>query len=238
MSTNKFGLYADNKQVLTLAQFIDNTLDDNIRSSVLGVAEAMVVKDGLPHLNIRTLAVKTGYSVGNISRVFKNQNDLILHIKSKALDEIANHMEQVDHSSPEQCLEGLVNAYISFARQNPSRWRMVFEHNLPKGMETPEWYKRKVETIFRKFEVQLAMLSPELVPEEIKQTTVAFWGGVHGICVFHLASKLGGLTEHDFEEGINLYVKRFIHDSWLSGIGERAPSNFDSLFYVEKLVLH
>ncbi len=216
----------------------DNTLEKTIINSVVTAAEAMVVKGGLDQLSMRALAMETGNSLNKINSVFKSQDDLILHIKAKTLDELDERMGQIRNSYPEQYLEELVKVYVGFARQNPSRWRMVFEHRFPKEIETPDWYKKKVENIFRKFEVQFAIIAPELVPAQLKQTTLAFWGGVHGICLFNLISKIGGLTEEDFEESINLHVKHFIHNNWINMTGTQAFIKCHDLFYKNKLVVH
>ncbi len=183
-----------------------------IKDMVLTAAEELVVEGGLSQLRVRNIAIKIGYTVGSIYMVFENMDDLILHIKGRTLDEMADLMENIQCSGSEQCLEKLAGIYIKFASQNFNRWTMVFDHRLPENVEIPEWYQRKVDRLHRVFETKFALLQPELSASQHKQTALAFLGGIHGICVFMLTTQLGGLKSEDMEESIVLIVKRFVHD--------------------------
>lgn len=196
---------------------------EQIKNMVLVAAEDLVVEGGLPQLRVRNIAVKIGYTVGSIYMVFDNMNDLILQIKGRTLDDLAEQMGQVECSNCEQCLERLSSTYIKFASQNLNRWSMVFEHRLPEGTVVPEWYQKKVDNIYSKFEAQFAMIAPELTASQRRQTALAFFGGVHGICVFMLTTQLGGLSEKDLEESVVLLIKRFIHDGWMSSMSGITP---------------
>lgn len=202
----------------------EKSSEEKIKTCVLAAAEAMVVMGGLSQLNMRTLAVNSRHSVGNIYRLFKSLPNLIFHMKAKTVDELDESMRQIHESSPENCLEELAKAYVSFACRNTNRWRLVFEHSFPKDIETPEWYKKKVESVFSKFEVQFAILAPELSPTQLKQIALAFWGGVHGICVFNLTTKFSGLSDNDFEESIHLHIRRFIYCSPMHSMVKKISS--------------
>ncbi len=183
-----------------------------IKDMVLVAAEDLVVEGGLTQLRVRNIAVKIGYTVGSIYMVFDNMDDLILHVKGRTLDELAEEMESTHCSSPGQCLEKLASTYIHFASQNFNRWTMVFDHRLPESVEVPEWYQRKVDRLHSIFEAQFALLQPILTSSQRKQTALAFLGGIHGICVFMLTTHLGGLKEKDMKESAALLAKRFVHD--------------------------
>jgi AcrR family transcriptional regulator len=196
---------------------------EQIKNMVLTAAEDLVIEGGLPQLRVRNIAVKIGYTVGSIYMVFESMNDLILHIKGRTLDELAMQMDQVQCASPEQCLEELAGTYIRFASQNFNRWSLVFEHHLPEGVQNPEWYQRKVDSIYKKFEAHFALLSPESGASQHKQSALAFFGGVHGICVFMLSTQLGCLNDNDLEESVVLLIRRFIHDGWVGSVGSSTP---------------
>jgi AcrR family transcriptional regulator len=196
---------------------------EQIKDMVLVAAEDLVVKGGLPLLRVRNIAVKIGYTVGSIYMVFDNMNDLILHIKGRTLDDITEQMGQVECTSPEHCLEELSGIYIRYACQNLNRWSMVFEHRLPDDTEIPEWYQKKVDNLYGQFEAHFALIAPELSAAQRRQTALAFFGGIHGICVFMLTTQLGGLNDDDLEESVVLLIRRFIHDGWMNPMGGMAP---------------
>ncbi|MEQ1739670.1 MAG: TetR/AcrR family transcriptional regulator [Methyloglobulus sp.] len=194
---------------------------EQIKNMVLVAAEDLVVEGGLTQLRVRNIAVKIGYTVGSIYMVFESMDDLILHVKGRTLDALAEQMEQVQGSTAEQRLEELASVYIKFASQNFNRWSMVFDHHLPEGIVIPDWYQKKVDNVYGKFEAQFAMLSPELTHTQRRQTALAFLGGIHGVCVFMLSTQLGGLNELDLEESVILLIRRFIHDGWMNNMASR-----------------
>jgi AcrR family transcriptional regulator len=199
---------------------------EQIKDMVLVAAEDLVVAGGLPQLRVRNIAMKIGYTVGSIYMVFESMNDLILHIKGRTLDALARQMEQIQDPNAGQHLEELAGTYIRFASQNLNRWSMVFEHRLPEDIEIPAWYQEKVDNVYGKFEAQFARLVPELSHAQRRQTTLAFLGGIHGICVFTLTTQLGEAHENDLEESVALLTKRFIHDGWMNPMsGLTLPNN-------------
>ncbi len=196
---------------------------EQIKNMVLVAAEDLVVDGGLAQLRVRNIAVKIGYTVGSIYMVFDSMNDLILHIKGRTLDAITEQMDQAECSSPEQCLEALAGVYIHYASENLNLWSMVFEHRMPEDAEIPEWYQKKVDNLYGKFEAHFALIAPELSYTQRRQTALAFLGGVHGICVFMLTTQLGGLNKNDLEESVILLIRRFIHDGWMGSMSGIAP---------------
>jgi AcrR family transcriptional regulator len=196
---------------------------EQIKNMVLVAAEDLVVQGGLPQLRVRNIAAKIGYTVGSIYMVFANMDDLILHIKGRALDEIAEQMDQVQARNAEQRLEELAGVYIRYASQNINRWSLVFEHRLPEGMEVPSWYQKKLDNVYGKFEAQFAIIAPDLSSSQCRQTALAFLGGIHGICSLMLTSQLAGLNDNDLEESVILLIRRFIHDGWMNAMGEITP---------------
>lgn len=196
---------------------------EQIKNMVLVAAEELVEQGGMPQLRVRNIAVKIGYTVGSIYMVFESMDDLILHVKGRTLDTIAEEMEQVQEVNPEQCLEEMARIYIKFASRNLNRWSLVFEHHLPKDVEVPEWYQKKVDNLYGKFEAQFASLYPDLSLAQRKQTALAFLGGIHGICVLMLTTQLGGFNDNDLEESVILLIRRFIHDGWIDAMSRITP---------------
>lgn len=198
---------------------------EEIKTMILDAAEQLIVEGGLPQLRVRNIALKIGYTVGSIYMVFENMNDLILQIKGRTLDAITDEMGLIHCSNSEHCLEELAGVYIRYARENLNSWSMVFEHRLPEGMEVPEWYQKKVDNLYGKFEEHFAMVSPELTSAQLRQTTLAFLGGIHGICVFMLTTQLVRLKNDDLEESVLLLTRKFIHDGWMNSMGGITPPN-------------
>lgn len=201
-----------------------HTLEE-IKSMVLVTAEDLVIQGGLPLLTVRRIATKIGYTVGSIYMVFGSMSDLVMHLKGRVFDTIVAEMEQVQAPTAKQCLEELADVYIRYASQNFNCWSMVFEYRLPKELEIPDWYQNKVDNLYRKFENQFAQLSPELTLAQRKQTTIAFLGGLHGICVFKLTTPLGGINDNDIKESVHLLIRKFTPDPWINSMVKPTPKD-------------
>jgi len=184
---------------------------EEIKQMVLTAAETIVVEEGFAKLKVRSIAMEIGYTVGSIYMVFDNMADLIMHIKGRTLDDIAEQLMAVDNSgNAEQTISLLANAYLNFARQNFNRWRMIFEHQLAANEQVPDWYQQKVNAIFSLVEQQFKQLPSSHSDEQSKQAARALWSGVHGICTLSLTGKLDLLGVDNIENTVALLVDNFI----------------------------
>jgi AcrR family transcriptional regulator len=191
---------------------------EQIKNMILGAAEELVIEGGLSQLRVRNIAIKIGYTVGSVYMVFDNMTDLILHVKGRTLDALIKQMEEITTTNPEQRLGELAGVYIHFASKNFNRWSMLFENRLPKNTAIPAWYQQKVDDLYGIFEKQFAFLSPGLSYAQRKQTTLAFQGGIHGICTLMLNTPISDLNDMDLEESIKLFVRRFIYDGQMKSL--------------------
>jgi AcrR family transcriptional regulator len=188
---------------------------DEIKQMVVKAAETIVVEDGLAKLKVRNIAMEIGYTVGSIYMVFDSMGDLIMHLKSRTLDDIALSLQQVPtDQSPDQCLLALAKAYLNFAEQNLNRWQMLFENEQARETVTPDWYKLKVAQLFKPVALQFERLAPLASVTQTEQAAHALWGGVHGICFLSLRGSLTVVGVSNVEAIVVLLVENFIR-GWL-----------------------
>ncbi|MGR8931443.1 MAG: TetR/AcrR family transcriptional regulator [Gammaproteobacteria bacterium] len=182
---------------------------EQIREMVLSAAENIVIDEGFKALTVRKVALEIGYTVGSIYMVFTNMDDLIMHVKGRTLDELADELsEERPGTSTEEAIQDLADCYLRFAHKNFNRWRMIFEaiNDVP----APDWYQQKVNDMFMIVEPRFQKLRPELSTEQVSQATRALWSGVHGICVLSLNGNLGRTGSEDAETTVRLLVQNFI----------------------------
>lgn len=184
---------------------------EEIKNMVLKAAEAIVVEEGFAQLKVRKIAMEIGYTVGSIYMVYKNMADLIMQVKGRTLDDIAEQLTLVvSDKSAEKTIAQLAKTYLDFASQNVNRWSMIFEHRLEESEEVPEWYQQKVDKIFTLVELQFNRLSTSHDQEHSKFAAYALWSGVHGICILSLTGKLDLLGVNNVENIVALLVENFI----------------------------
>ncbi|MDD2760688.1 MAG: WHG domain-containing protein [Methylomonas sp.] len=182
---------------------------EQIREMVLSAAENIVNEEGFSALTVRKVALEIGYTVGSIYMVFTNMDDLIMHVKGRALDELADELQETgDFDSLEAHIQALAERYLSFAHCNFNRWRMIFEaiNDVP----VPDWYQRKVQELFAIVETLFQRLRPELAEDEANRAAHALWSGVHGVCVLSLNGSLGRSGADNARATVGSLVQNFI----------------------------
>ncbi|MEQ1530946.1 MAG: TetR/AcrR family transcriptional regulator [Methylococcales bacterium] len=185
-----------------------------LKEMILNAAQYIVVEQGFSALTVRKIAAKINYTVGSIYMIFTNMDDLILQLKAVTLNDITQQIEQISHYPPEQYLEEMAKTYLRFASQNFNQWSMIFEHRLPEGTTTPDWYQLKVEEAFQRVETQFKRLTPSCSQAQIARAARALWGGIHGICALSLNEKLNSLDIYDVESNVVLLVRNFVQ-GWI-----------------------
>jgi len=178
---------------------------------VLQAAETIVVEDGFAALKVRAIAMEIGYTVGSIYMVFDNMADLIMHLKGRVLDAIADQLTyNVSRDSAKENIEQLANAYLNYASQNFNQWSMVFEHRLAANEQVPDWYQQKVDHVFSLVEAQFKALPSTHTEEQNCIAARALWSGVHGVCILSLTGKLDLVGINNLENTVGILVDNFI----------------------------
>ena len=192
-----------------MARRSDHTRDE-IRDMALTAAAEILSRHGPAALTARAVAAKIGYTVGSLYLVFKNFDDLILHVNARSLDDLYSAMQTAQRNSrqAEDSLLVLAYTYIHFAFEHPARWKMIFER--PRSSQPPDWYNERVERMFAIVEKSLAALAARRTAREIRQATRALWSGVHGICVLGLSGRLNEKGSMSVQELARSLVTHYI----------------------------
>ena len=184
---------------------------EEIKAMVLKAAEAIVIEDGFQELKVRKVAMDIGYTVGSIYMVFDNMADLIMHVKGRTLDDIAEQLNQIgDEKEADLAIKQLAACYYAFSHQNYNRWSMIFEHRLAENEMIPDWYQKKIDSIFNLVEYQFQRLSVSHSDSQSRLAARALWSGVHGICTLSLTGKMNLLGSDMAEESVIVLVENFI----------------------------
>ncbi|MGD8592637.1 MAG: TetR/AcrR family transcriptional regulator [Gammaproteobacteria bacterium] len=165
---------------------------EQIRDMALEAAETIVATDGLAGLSARKIAKQIGYTVGTLYLVFRNLDDLVLHVNARTLDAMFVKMQESLQKcrTPRTCVVAMGRAYVEFATDHPNRWNMVFEHQLAEDEQVPHWFADKVNKMFHLVEMQLIPLLEHQSEKKIDMVSKAIWCGVHGICSLAVTGKL------------------------------------------------
>ncbi len=166
---------------------------EEISRMALDAAMEIVKAEGLSGLTARKVATRIGYAPGTLYVVFRNQDDLILNLNARTLDQLYQFLEEaVQHCrKPQQCILKLANAYLAFAAEQANLWSAVFEHHPADGEEVPLWYQEKIEHLFLLVEAPLRQLDSGSSDSEVRLAANALWSGIHGVCTLRQLGSLG-----------------------------------------------
>lgn len=185
---------------------------EEIQAMAIQAAMTILTQEGLKGLSTRKVASAIGYTAGTLYLVFKNLDELILHVNAAALDELRDIIETelTAGKDPQVQLLAVAHAYLQFARSHFARWTLLFTYRLPEGVALPDWFHAKVHALFTLVAKPLQRINPNLTEVAYQQATQVLWSSVHGVCELGLNNKLALGGEIQADELIEALVKNYL----------------------------
>jgi AcrR family transcriptional regulator len=152
---------------------------EEIREMAISAAAKIVETEGFQSLTARKIAAKIGYTVGTLYHVFRNFDDIVIHLNAQTIDEMAVLIQKnvKRKRNAETRIRTMAGVYVDYATEHPDRWRLVL-------------MKVRRDVLFEMVADNLRELSPNHIAQEIDHTATALWSGIHGICILALTGKL------------------------------------------------
>lgn len=180
----------------------DHTRDE-LYFMALDAAEAIIRDDGFPALTARKVASRIGYAPGTLYNIFRNQDELILHLNARTLERLDAELRAVPVTGrPEADLAALTTAYVRFIAGNATLWQVLFDHRLAGGEDLPAWYQAQIEQMMALVENALAPLFPMAGNASGRDAARLFWSAIHGVCSLAIGGKLGIVTSMPLDEAV------------------------------------
>jgi AcrR family transcriptional regulator len=155
---------------------------EDLREMILSTAEAIIGELGAPGLTARRVADRIGYSAGTLYNLFKDLDELIVHINARTLDALYGVCVRIPtRSTPEETLQAYARAYLRFTEKYERRWAMLLSNRSPPLPELPEWYQLKVSRLLSLVEAALGPLFRDDQGSEQKRAARVLWASIHGI---------------------------------------------------------
>lgn len=179
---------------------------DALRAQALQRATEIVTAGGIGALTARKLAGDLGCSVGTLYNLFDNLDELILRVNARTLDDLGSRLTAVSDgraagTGDRATLVALALAYVAYARSEPQRYGILFEHRMAGGAALPSWYAEKVDGLFAIVERVLRPLLPGVAGPDVGQpdarsrtAAAVLWSSLHGICTLGLSGRLDQIT--------------------------------------------
>lgn len=141
----------------------------------LSAAINIVEAEGFRALKARHVAERIGYSAGTLYNIFKNLDELIIHLNGRTLDELQAEISAVTLSGDAlRDITSLVDVYLTYLEAHPNLWMALFDYKLPEGMPVPDWFALKVSMGLGIIETALAPLFVGAEPDASQNTARTF----------------------------------------------------------------
>lgn len=111
-------------------------------------ARDLADEHGPSAVSAREIAKRIGYSAGTLYNVYRNVDDILIHVQADLLDELGQALrtkaKSIAESSPQEQTRKLCETFISFANQNRNAWLLI-SAPLESGTELPGWLMERQE---------------------------------------------------------------------------------------------
>jgi len=177
----------------------------------LSAAEGLVAEQGLPALTARSVARAIGYSPGTLYNVFKDLDDLVIHLNGRTIDALDRALAQATPTGdPRRDLGQLLELYLQFVRDHHNLWSVLFDYRAAADWSVPQWYLEKVGKLLGRIEAALAPLFAAGDRESAASAARVLWASLHGICSLSESNKLRVITDRSAREMAEFLVANLI----------------------------
>lgn len=187
---------------------------EELKNLILNTAIKIVQEEGFTKLTARKLAQNVGYTAGTLYHLFGSMDGIIFAINEQTLSQLSKILTDPAQYSQEsdltEHLKIMAKLYMKFANNNRHLWLMVFNHALPQGEKSPDWYRQQVESLFSPLEKMLSPLFSKKTREENILAARVLWLSVHGICYMEETEKTPLISENNANMMVNYLIDTFV----------------------------
>jgi len=155
----------------------------DLRARLIDAAEARIAAHGLRGLKARDVTADAGCALGALYTAVQDLDQLVILVNSRTLARLGQALRDAvpTDASPEQTMQALARAYVSFALANPRLWSAIFFHRLPEGAEVPDAHKLEHVVLIEELIRPLALMRPDLPPDALRRRAQTLFAAVHGV---------------------------------------------------------
>lgn len=187
---------------------------EELENLIIDAAKNIVINGGFQSLTARRIAKDIGYTVGTLYHVFGSMDGICFAVNKQTLDLLFHDLSNPTHYSNtadlSENLKAMTKIYMDFAHDNNALWLMIFNHALPQGEKSPDWYRQKVKSLFGPLEQILSPLFPEGKEHEKSLAARVLWSSIHGICYMEETQKTPLISDQSAIEMAYYLIDHFI----------------------------
>jgi AcrR family transcriptional regulator len=160
-----------------------------VRERLIGVAERLFAEDGPEGFSMRRLAEAAGCSAMAPYRHFADKDALLAAVRAAAFERFADALEGVARSGRRRAAD-VGEAYVRFALENPTAYRLMFDLSQPDESRFPELVRANARAGTAMTGYVRELVDAGVLAGDPRIIGYALWAAVHGVVVLALAGKL------------------------------------------------
>jgi AcrR family transcriptional regulator len=167
---------------------------EDLSAKILDAARELFVAEGVESVSMRKIAERIGYSATTLYIYFKDKESLLHELCAKDFGTLQESFKNIGRiSDPIERLRKLGQAYIAFAIEYPSHYRLLFmtphgppceedEYEIERGNPDQDSYAFLRATV-------VEGLAADVFREEYRDADLlsqVLWSALHGVASLHL----------------------------------------------------
>lgn len=193
-----------------MPKVLSNEEIQDFRRRLLAVAERAFADQGIEGVSVRQLAQKLGCSAMTPYRYFRDKREILAAVTAAALDRFSAALEAAFAIMGDawQRSAAVRLAYLRFAFENPSAYKLMFEMPHPRISDFPDLASaaHRAEQIMAA-PIELLVKDGHLVGDAHLLGRI-FWSAIHGAVSLQLAGKLDQAPS--FDEVLNSMLRLIV----------------------------
>jgi AcrR family transcriptional regulator len=194
----------------------------------IDAAHAIIMQHGACQVTVRRLAAAIGYSPGTIYNLFKDIDDVLLHVAGQALNGLLARIAAQDlPADPALALHAMAKIYFHYAQEQALVWRLVMTPDRRAGYRYPLWYRLTVLRVLQRLEQALVPWFGHANSERRRRAALALFSSMHGICA---VTQSGSFIQSPYSTGLALakelidaFITKWAND--ITGLDSAAGTN-------------
>jgi len=169
------------------------------RDRLCNVAEGLFAAHGPDGVTMRELAEALGVSQMTPYRYFKDKDDILAAVRTRAFNRFAEAMEGAERAGTrrkpgrtpaQQAGANPGNAYLDFALENPAAYRMMFDVSQPTFGEFPDLVAAMERARLTMGDGLRRLAAEGRFVGDVALTAHVFWSALHGAVMLQLVGLL------------------------------------------------
>lgn len=153
------------------------------REAYIVAAQQVIAERGLENLSLREVARKLGVSHQAPYKHYRSRDHLLAEVMSRCFQRFAEHLDNREHfDAPEDDLASLGRQYLTYAREHPLEYRLMFSTPWPKTADDPGLIRDAVHAfdILREVLRRLHGNAPS-ESDRLDLDALFVWSAIHGL---------------------------------------------------------